>query len=146
MIAVDAGSGIVRISLGAVLVFAAAAIPDALGVDAFGTVALVVCLAFFLASLPVWLYALARAAGRTAPGDEIAVTNLFFLAGSAPAAVRRLLLGALGVTVVIAAATAKANPSSILVPMLPLGLAGLWGARHGTYPPRPARGASPRRS
>jgi hypothetical protein len=24
-----------------------------------------------------------------------------------------------------------------LVPMLPLGLIGLWGARHGTFPPRP---------
>ena len=32
----------------------------------------------------------------------------------------------------------EANPFGVLVPMLPMGLAGLWGARHGVYPPRPA--------
>ena len=31
---------------------------------------------------------------------------------------------------------------SVLVPMYPLGLIGLWGARHGTFPPR--RTAVPR--
>ena len=36
----------------------------------------------------------------------------------------------------VAAATAAAEPFGILVPMLPLGLLGLWGARHGVFPPR----------
>ena len=40
------------------------------------------------------------------------------------------------VSVIVALATAWANPSGTLVPMLPLGLAGLWGARHGVFPAR----------
>jgi hypothetical protein len=39
---------------------------------------------------------------------------------------------------VLGLATAWANPFSVLVPMLSLGFAALWGARHGIYPPRPA--------
>jgi len=36
----------------------------------------------------------------------------------------------------VTAATALAEPFGVLVPMLPLGLLGLWGARHGVFPPR----------
>jgi hypothetical protein len=38
--------------------------------------------------------------------------------------------------VVVALATAWENPFSALVPMLQLGCAALWGARHGVYPAR----------
>jgi hypothetical protein len=44
------------------------------------------------------------------------------------------------VCILVVAATAAPNPAAVLVPMLPMGLVGLWGARHGVYPPRPARG------
>ena len=37
----------------------------------------------------------------------------------------------------IAAGTAAWEPFGVLVPMLPIGLAGIWAARHGTFPPRP---------
>ena len=87
----------------------------------------------------MWLYALARAIARSARGDEIAVASLFFLQGSAPAPVQKHLLGAFAVSVVVALATAWFNPFAVLVPMLPLGLVGLWGARHGTFPPRRTR-------
>jgi hypothetical protein len=95
-------------------------------------------LTLFLASLPVWCYALGKAIARSARGDEITVSSLFFLSESAPPRVRRHLLGATAVSVGIAAIMATANPFAVLVPMLPLGLAGLWGARHGTFPPRTA--------
>jgi len=47
--------------------------------------------------------------------------------------------------VVAAFATAAARPNSslafgILAPLWGQGLAGLWGARHGAFPPRPAAG------
>jgi len=58
------------------------------------------------------------------------------LTPSAPKEERRHLLGATGVCVVVALATAWANPFSVLVPMFPLGCAALWGARHGVYPAR----------
>jgi hypothetical protein len=131
-----AGRAIVITSWVTIAVFAAVAVPDALGVDAFDGAAVGVSLALFLASLPIWLYAYGLAVTRTARGDDINVASLFFLSKSAPADVRRHLLGALVVCLVVTAATAAANPFAVLVPMLPLGLTGLWGARHGVYPPR----------
>lgn len=125
---------------------AATAIPFALGVDSFERVSVAVDVTLFLVSLPVWIYAFLAAVGRTARGDEIAVSSLFFLTGSAPRGVRRHLLGALVASLGVTAATAKANPFGVLVPMLPLGLAGLWGARHGSYPARQARQGNARRS
>jgi hypothetical protein len=132
------GQRIIVASWVSVAVFAAIAIPDALGVDALDKVAIAVALVLFLGSLPIWLYAYGHAVNRTARGDDISVSGLFFLTNSAPKDVRRHLMGALVVSLAVTAATAAANPFSVLVPMLPLGFAGLWGSRHGTYPPRKA--------
>ncbi len=116
--------------------FAAVAVPNALGLHVLETTAAVVSLALFLVSLPIWLYSFGLVLVRSTRGDEIAVASWVFLKPSAPADVRRHLLGATGICVVLAIATAWANPFSVLVPMLQLGFAALWGARHGTYPPR----------
>jgi hypothetical protein len=132
------GRRIVVASWAALVLFALVAIPDALGLRALDTTAAVVSLALFLASLPVWLYAFGMVLVRSARGDDIAVASWVFLTGSAPSDVRRHLLGATGVSVVLSFATAWANPFGVLVPMFSLGMAALWGARHGTYPPRPA--------
>jgi hypothetical protein len=118
-------------------VFAAITLPVAVGATALEDVAIIVSLTFFAASLVVWAYAFGLAVVRSARGDDISVPTLFFLSsGAAPTAVRRHLLGSLTVSVVVAVVTVKANPFSALVPMLALGLAGLWSARHGTFPPR----------
>jgi hypothetical protein len=130
------GQRIVIASWASIAIFTAVAIPDALGVDALDAVAATVSLALFLASLPIWLYAFGLAVVRSGRGDDIAVGSWVFLAPSGPRDVRRHLLGATGVCVVIAFATAWANPFSVLVPMLSLGFAALWGARHGVYPAR----------
>jgi hypothetical protein len=132
------GRRIVEASWVTVAIFAVATLPDAAGLDAFDGAAVAVSLALFLGSLPIWMYAFGVAVNRTARGDDISVSGLFFLNQSAPKPVQRQLLGSLAVSVVVAAVTASANPFSVLVPMLPLGFAGLWGARHGEYPPRPA--------
>jgi hypothetical protein len=133
------GRGIIITSWVTIGIFAVAVIPDAVGAHVLDNLAVGVSLALFLVSLPIWLYAYGLAVTRTARGDDITVSSLFFLQKSAPREVQQHLLGAVGLSVAIAAATAAANPFSVLVPMLPLGLAGLWGARHGVYPPRPAR-------
>jgi hypothetical protein len=130
------GGAIVWSSWAADGVFVVSAVPAAIGVDAFDDLAVGVALVLFALSIPVWVYAFARAIARTTRGDDIVVASLFFLQGSAPRRVQVHLLAALGVSIVVAAATGAANPFGVLVPMLPLGLAGLWGARHGTYPPR----------
>jgi hypothetical protein len=130
------GRWIVIASWATLAVFAVVAIPDALGLKAIDTVAATVSLVLFLVSLPVWLYSYFRVLARSARGDDIAVGSWVFLTPSAPRDVRRHLLGATGVCIVVAVATGWANPFSVLVPMLTLGFAALWGARHGTYPAR----------
>ena len=135
------GRAVVVASWAGVALFAAVAIPAALGVDAFDGASVVVAATQFLVSLPVWLYAFGLAIVRSARGDDIAVASLFLLSGSAPRDVRGLLLGALVASIALAAVTAAANPAGVLVPMLPLGLAGCWAARHGVFPPRRDRRA-----
>jgi hypothetical protein len=145
------GSRIVVLSWASIALYAVVTGLDTLGVTAFEDVAPAVCVGLFLVSLGVWTYAFGLAVVRTGRGDDIAVASLFFLSGSAPSDVRKHLLGATVASIVIAALTAAHDPYSVLVPMLPLGMAGLWGARHGTFPPRkpptaarstPRRGAS----
>ena len=116
--------------------FLVTAVPSAAGVDAFVGPAIVVALALFLASLVAFAYAFVVAAARTADGDDVVVANLFLLQGSAPTPVRRQFLAVFLVCTVIACATVVWAPFGILVPMLPIGLAGVWAARHGTFPPR----------
>jgi hypothetical protein len=133
----DPGRRTIVWSWGTSLAFAAITLPVALGASALEGVAIAVSLALFAGSLIVWAYAFSLAVVRSSRGDDVTVPTLFFLsAGAAPPAVRRHLLGSLAASIVVAVVTVKANPFSALVPMLPLGLAGLWAARHGTFPPR----------
>jgi hypothetical protein len=90
----------------------------------------------------LWAYAMAIGRSRT---DAIGMGGLFFLAGSAPAGVRRRFTVLLVVQVVVAVAAASVRPFTplafgVLFPMYGLGLAGLWGARHGVFPPRVVKG------
>ena len=102
----------------------------ALVLFAFGTVAF------------LWAYAIAIGRSRT---DAIGIGGLFFLAGdTAPKAIRRSMMASLAVQTAVALATASARPFTslafgILVPVYGLGLAGLWGARRGTFEPRAAK-------
>ena len=87
----------------------------------------------------LWSYAIAINRSRT---DAIGIGGLYFLAGdTAPAATRRSMMASLAVQTVVALATASARPFTslafgILVPVLGMGLAGLWGAKYGTFEPR----------
>jgi len=130
----------VRASDGGTVVFVLAAVLSA-SYRPLHLVAVVVSLMAFAVGCATFLWAFWLAVQRSRV-DTIAVAGLFFLLqGSAPRAVRVRLLGALAVQVVVAVATASARPFTdqafaILGPMLGLGLTGLWGARHGQFPPR----------
>ncbi len=119
-----------------VALFAVTAVPAALGVSSFDVAALVVDVSLFLVGVVVFLWAFAVALVRSSQGDDIVVASLFLVQGPVPAPVRRQLFAALVVAVVIAGATGTADAFGILVPMYSLGLVGLWGARHGVFPPR----------
>jgi len=96
----------------------------------------------FLAGCVVFLVAYARAVNRSRQ-EEIAVAGVYLMmGGSAPARVRNHLLASLGAQTAIAVVTAAVRwplAFGILVPTLGLGLAGLWAATHGTFPPRQLR-------
>jgi hypothetical protein len=131
---------LVRASLIGTAVFVVVAVAAAVVPDSLAGVAVVVDLALFAAGCVAFVMTLLRAAARSRT-DEISLSGLWWLTGTAPAPVRRALLGAFGVQVVVALATASARPFTglafgILVPTYGLGLAGLWGARRGSFPSR----------
>jgi len=131
------GKTIIRCSWIGNAVFAVTAIPAALGVDAFDPVSAIAALALFAVSLVVWVWAFGAAVARSTRGDNIVVGNLFLFEGRVPKGIRAQLFSSFGVCLLITALTASADPFGVLVPMLPLGLIGLWGARHGVFGPRP---------
>jgi hypothetical protein len=137
------GRGILVAGWAANVLFAVTAIPVALGFDGIIGVAIGVALLLFLVSVGTFVYAFGVGLSRSARGDNIAVSNLFFLQGSAPKPVKRDYLILFLVCLAITVGTAAWEPFGVLVPMLPIGLAGVWAARHGVFPPRPP--AAPRR-
>lgn len=143
------GKGIVRWSLWSTALFTVVATLGVVLFDTFRILALVVALVLFGIGTVTFLWAYLISLGRSRE-ELVHVPGVFFLSGTAPKAVRRALLGCLAVQVVVSVATASVRPFTsaafgILVPMLGMGLAGLWGARHGTFDPRPPKPVRGRR-
>jgi hypothetical protein len=130
------GRGIVAASSATSALFAVVCVWDAVGVVGGEVAAVVMSLLWFGIALVVWIMGFARAVVRSTRGDEIAVASLFFLQGSAPRAIRIRLLGIAGGVLLLSIVTLATNPLGFLVNMLPIGFAGFWGARHGTFPER----------
>jgi hypothetical protein len=90
----------------------------------------------------LWAYLVGISRSRT---ELIDIAGLFLLSGPvAPEPIRRTLRVALAVQVVAVVVAASIRPFTevafgILAPMYGVGLMALWGARHGAFPPRPAR-------
>lgn len=96
------------------------------------------CLAF------AWGFLIAVQRSRT---EVIELSSLFFLKESAPGAVRRALLGLVGVQVVAAIVTASVRPFTslafgVIAPVWGLGLITLWSGRYGTFPAKGAASTS----
>jgi hypothetical protein len=132
---------IVRASIYGTGVFAVLAVlAAATDAGAVIVVAVIVDLVLFAAGCLAFVATLLRAADRSRR-EVLSLPGIWWLSGSAPAAMRRPLLGALGVEIVVALVTASVRPFTglafgVLVPVYGLGLAGLWAARMGTFPPR----------
>jgi hypothetical protein len=132
----DRGRGIIGFGWAANAAFVVTAVPAAAGVDAFEGVGIVVALVLFAVGMGAFVYSFVVAAARSANGENVAVANLYFLQGSAPRGVQRQFVAMFSVCLLIAMGTVVWAPFGFLVPMLPLGLAGVWAARYGTFPPR----------
>ncbi|HEX9969387.1 MAG TPA: hypothetical protein VGB03_04545 [Acidimicrobiales bacterium] len=145
------GEGIVKASW---LGTAAFGVTSAAGaaVSSLDVLALVVALALFVAGTVAFFAAYAKAVSRSRT-DQVGIMSLFFLEGRvAPQPVRRNLRASFVAQIAVAVAVAALRPNTslafgVLVPVYGLALAGLWGARHGTFPRRepkqpPRRGAA----
>lgn len=115
------------------------------------SIAVVVSLGCFAAGVIVFLWGYWTAVQRSRT-DDIAVSSLYFLVDNcAPKSVSRSMNSLLAVQTLVSIATASVRSSTdgepgstlaygILVPMLGLGMNGLWGAHHGTFRPRRDQG------
>ena len=138
------GGGIVNLAWGGTGVFLVGAVAAMLAPDALGGAFAVLSCVLFVLGCVTFFMAYARAVSRSRR-EELGIAGIYFLTGSAPSVVRFRLLLALGVLVVVAVAAAIVRPYTavafgVLAPMFGLGLAGLWGSRHGTFPARAAAG------
>jgi hypothetical protein len=135
-----AGERILAAAVWGTAVFVATAVA-ATAADALVPVSVAVALVLFAAGCVANAWALVVAAGRSRR-EAVDLGGLFFLSqGAAPPPVRRRLLGALAVQVVVALVTASLRPYTglafgVLVPTFGLGLAALWAATSGTFGPR----------
>ena len=122
-----------RASRAFTLLFLVSAVNGAIWETARG-VAAIIAIALFLGGAGLMLAALVIAAGRSRR-ETIDVGGLFL--SRAP---RELQL-ALAAQVLIGLGAAAARPFTslafgVLAPVFGLGMCGLWGARHGTFPAR----------
>jgi hypothetical protein len=144
------GTAIIRASWASTVALAVTAAVS-VAVESLQWVIVPVAVALAVVGFVTFAAAYLTAIGRSRT-DEIAVAGVFFLIGCAPRSVQRSLLGSFGVQIVVALVAAGLRPYTsvafaILAPLCGLGLAGLWGARHGVFPPRRDRRADrvPRR-
>ena len=141
-------SPIVRFDIVASLLFAVVAVVSAIVFDdVFRVVIVVVSLALFAVGVATFLVGFFAAVQRSRE-SEISVSQLFFLTGDvAPRDVKLPMHFALSLQTVVGIAAAIARPTTdgkagsvlafgVLVPMLGLGLNGLWASRYGSFAPR----------
>ena len=134
------GPAIINVSWAGTAVYSALAIAGTIAPDTFATATAVVSVALFFIGCIVFLWAYGKAVARSRT-DLIGIGGLYFLAGTAPKVVRFRLRLSLAIEVVVAIVSSSIRPFTpmafgFLVPVFGLGLAGLWGARHGTFAPR----------
>lgn len=142
------GTLIVRVNAVLTVIFLVTAIVSAVVFDQpWKAIGVAVSLFTFSVGVIAFLWGYWTAVQRSRE-DNISVAALYFLIdGCAPQSVARRMNALLAIQVVGGLATALARPSTgadrgstlafgILVPMLGLGLNGLWGAYYGTFAPR----------
>ncbi|MEZ5320572.1 MAG: hypothetical protein R2698_00495 [Microthrixaceae bacterium] len=132
------GEAFVRVNGVATAVFAVATLLGAVVDHRWSRLgAAVVDLVLFAGGLVAFGVALLVGARRSRTAD-MTMAGWWFLDGSAPARVRRIMLGCIAAQTAIGLAGAAARPFTamafgVLVPTLGLGLTGCWGARFGMF-------------
>lgn len=136
------GHAVVRVAVIGTGLLVAASLAAALWPSTFSTIDAVLSGVLFVIGSGAMLWAYARGISRSR-ADLITISGLFFLAGQvAPRSIRRVFWLVVTIEVVAVFAAGFARPYGevafgILAPMYGLGLMSVWGARHGSFPPRP---------
>ena len=136
------GRGLVVASWVGTAVLATTVAAGLVALDAVAPVVVAVSAVLFVAGTVAFFVAYAGAVARSRH-ELIGIGGLYFMAGSAPRAVRRSMMWSFGIEVALVLVAVVARPFSSLVftslaPIYGLGLAGWWVARHGTFAPRAA--------
>lgn len=134
------GSGLYGLNVWATIVFSVAAVLAVLVPSLLRIPFAVLSCVLFAAGIVAFLAAYAQALRRSRT-DQISLPGIFGLSGSCPRAVQWRFHALTTVQVVVAVVTAAIQPFTaqafgILVPMLGLGLGGLWASRHGEFSER----------
>jgi hypothetical protein len=100
----------------------------------------------FLGGCVAFGYGFLRAAGRSRT-EVVDLAGLFYLTGSGPAGVRRMLLGLWFAQIAVASASVVVvrPPFGVMAPVWGIGLLSVWGALHGAFPARDHGGDHRRR-
>jgi hypothetical protein len=150
------GRGLIGMSWAGTVAYTLVALLATVTAGAVQVPLIVVSVTAFVVGAGAFLAAYAIAISRSRY-DAIGMGGLFFLSGGvAPGQVQRLLVGSLAAQVLVAVVSSSIglfvvpagadNPLAygVLTPLYGLGLAGLWGARHGMFPARrPSGGREP---
>lgn len=133
----DPGSWLTTISMLTTLVFCVVTVLAAIDPHRFMASFFVVAVVLFVSGLGVFGLAILGMALRSRD-DQLSIAGVFFLSGSAPRSVQTRLIGAFAVQIAAAVAGAVIRPftplaAGTLVPMLGLGMIGLWAVRHGHF-------------
>lgn len=136
----DTGRAVVVTDLVGTAVLVVVGVAQALAPATFTPALVVVSLLGFAAGSVAFLWAFAVAVSRSRT-EAIGMGGLYFLSGSAPRRVQVVVLVAWLVQIVVAFVVASLGvftPAAfaLLAPMWGIGLAGMWAARHGVFPPR----------
>ena len=142
------GTAVIRVNAVLTVVFVLTAVMSAVIFEQpWKAIAVAVSLGTFSVGIVAFLWGYWSAVQRSREAN-ISVAALYFLIdGCAPKSTARQMNGLLAVQVIVGLVTALARPKTgaepgstlafgILVPMLGLGMNGLWGALYGSFSPR----------
>ena len=131
---------VLRLSRWGTVAFVVTAVAAAVHPEGLEIASMAVAVVLALAGCVAFARALVVMAGRSRT-EELSVAGVFLLSGSAPADVRRDLLGDVAAQVLVGLVTAFVRPFTplafgVLVPVFGLGMTGMWGAIAGRFPSR----------
>ena len=137
-----AGPGIVRADMVGTAAFVLVTMITSLVENGITDLAnLVISSMLFLGGCVAFGIGFVRAANRSRT-EVVDLAGLFYLTGSAPKPVRRLLMGLwfAQIGIAIVSVFTVSPPFGVMAPVWGIGILTLWSSRHATFPKRPPAG------